>query len=136
MIQSATPTLPLDFLIFSRPEPHISDIFHHKTFIPSPTLLDLGDYAKDAWEDIKRYLDHHFARIREEHWRTLPSRQASWPGDDAILELLCRATGQFIYATTVVKFIDTGKLPITPGERLQVILSLYRVSNSSPYNDL
>ncbi|KAF9262088.1 hypothetical protein L218DRAFT_904597, partial [Marasmius fiardii PR-910] len=136
LIQSAIPTLPLDFLIFSRPEPHICDIFHHKTFIPSPALLGLGDFAKDAQEDIKRYFDRHFSRIREKHWRTLPSPQASWPGDDAILELLRRATGQFIYATTVVKFIDTGKLPITPGERLQVILSLCRVSNSSPYNDL
>ncbi|KAF9256277.1 hypothetical protein L218DRAFT_1027326 [Marasmius fiardii PR-910] len=67
MIQSATPTLPLDFLIFSQPEPHICDIFHHETFIPSPTHLDLGDFAKDTWKDIKQYFDHHFAHIREEH---------------------------------------------------------------------
>ncbi|KAF9261210.1 hypothetical protein L218DRAFT_905769, partial [Marasmius fiardii PR-910] len=32
MIQATIPTLPLDFLIFSRPEPHISYIFHHKLF--------------------------------------------------------------------------------------------------------
>ncbi|KAF9262647.1 hypothetical protein L218DRAFT_903640, partial [Marasmius fiardii PR-910] len=34
MIQTSTSTLPLDFLIFSRPEPHISRILSHESFLP------------------------------------------------------------------------------------------------------
>ncbi|KAG7091335.1 hypothetical protein E1B28_010378 [Marasmius oreades] len=135
MIGNSTSTLPLDFLIFSRPEPHISQIFHHESFIPSPSRLALGDFA--VWNDIERYFRHEFARIREEHWHKLPSSQASWPGEFVIHQLLCKATGQFIYATTVMKFIDTGKLPVTPGLRLEIILRAGRiVDSSSPYPDL
>ncbi|KAF9254516.1 hypothetical protein L218DRAFT_992286 [Marasmius fiardii PR-910] len=138
MIQNAAPTLPLDFLIFSRPEPHITHIFHHQSFIPSPTQLALGDFTQAVWDDIKKYLCHEFSRIQGEHWHTLPTPQDSWPGADTIRQLLCKATGQFIYAATIIKFIDTGKVPITPDQRLQVILQTMRVvtSSSSPYPDL
>ncbi|KAF9264050.1 hypothetical protein L218DRAFT_818738, partial [Marasmius fiardii PR-910] len=138
MIQNSAPTLPLDFLIFSRPEPHITHIFQHQSFIPNPIQLALGDFTQAVWNDIKRYLCHEFARIRTEHWHTLPTPQGFWPGADAIHQLLCKATGQFVYATTIIKFIDTGKAPITPHQRLQVILQTIGVVNfsSSPYPDL
>ncbi|KAG7091300.1 hypothetical protein E1B28_010346 [Marasmius oreades] len=135
IIRNATPTLPLDFLIFSRPEPHISHTFRHESFIPSPFRMALGDFA--VWDDIETYLRHEFARIREEHWDTLPSPQARWPGDNVIHQLLCKATGQFIYVTTVMKYIDTGKIPVAPGQRLEIILRAKRVVQStSPYPDL
>ncbi|KAG7093001.1 hypothetical protein E1B28_009300 [Marasmius oreades] len=138
MIQNAAPTLPLDFLILSRPEPHISRIFFHEPFTPNPLRLALGDFAESVRADIKRYLCHEFARIRKEHWHTLDSSlQASWPGDTIIDQLVCKATGQFIYATTVTKYIDAGKLPVTPIQRLDVILHAKRtVNSSSPYPDL
>ncbi|KAF9261563.1 hypothetical protein L218DRAFT_817381, partial [Marasmius fiardii PR-910] len=120
MIQASTPTVPLDFLVFSRPEPHISHIFHHESFIPAPSCLALGDFTESVWEDIKEYLHHQFAHIREVHRHSLFHLQDSWPGNSVIAELLDRATGQFIYATT-----------------LDVILQAKRMANSSsPYPDL
>ncbi|KAG7093033.1 hypothetical protein E1B28_009327 [Marasmius oreades] len=137
MIQNATPTLPLDFLILSRPERHISHIFSHESFIPHPSRLALGDFAESVRDDIKRYLCREFARIREEHWNTLPSPQASWPGDYVIDQLVSKATGQFIFATTTTKYIDTGKEPATPVLRLDIILHAKRlVNSSSPYPEL
>ncbi|KAF9261202.1 hypothetical protein L218DRAFT_842063, partial [Marasmius fiardii PR-910] len=137
MIQAITPTLPLDFLIFSRPEPHISHIFHHQSFTPTPFCLNLGDFAESVREDIKKYLHHQFAHIQEKHWHTLPRPQSLWPGDSVIAELLNRATGQFIYATTVMNYINQGKSPLTPMRRLDVILQARRVVNSSsPYPEL
>ncbi|KAF9261493.1 hypothetical protein L218DRAFT_830807, partial [Marasmius fiardii PR-910] len=119
------------------PEPHISHIFHHESFIPAPSRLALGDFAESVREDIKKYLHHQFAHIREVHWHTLPHSQSSWPSSFVIAELLDRATGQFIYATTVIKYINYGKLPLTPMKRLEVILQAKRVANSSsPYPDL
>ncbi|KAG7093048.1 hypothetical protein E1B28_009342 [Marasmius oreades] len=138
MIQNATPTLPLDFLIFSRPELHICDTFSLESFTPNPSRLALGDFAESVRADIKRYLCHEFARIRKEHRHTLDiSSQASWPDDSVIDQLVSKSTGQFIFATTTTKYIDTGKLPVTPVLRLDVILRAKRVANSpSPYPDL
>ncbi|KAL0065551.1 hypothetical protein AAF712_007462 [Marasmius tenuissimus] len=90
-IQRVTGTLPLNFLVFSRPEPHITRIFRHRSFIPSPYQLALGDYA--ARDDIELYLRHEFARIREEHWALLPNPKNTWPGDKIIDTLVWKSTG-------------------------------------------
>ncbi|KAF9260176.1 hypothetical protein L218DRAFT_821521, partial [Marasmius fiardii PR-910] len=136
MIEAATPTLPLKFLIFSRPEPHISDIFHSDSFNPTPFRLSLGDFAGAVRKDIEKYLCSEFAHIRKKHRQALSSQPASWPGDSIIHQLLDRATGQFIYATTVIKYIKSGKIPITPMQRLDIILQARAVQFSSPYPDL
>ncbi|KAF9261223.1 hypothetical protein L218DRAFT_831158, partial [Marasmius fiardii PR-910] len=131
------PTLPLDFLIFSRPEPHICHIFRSESFTSSSVHLALGDFAVSAQNDIYKYLCHEFASIWNEHRHILLCPQASWPGESVIEELLNRATGQFIYATTVIKYVSAGKLPVTPSQRLNVIIHARRLSNSSsPYPDL
>ncbi|KAK1231257.1 hypothetical protein PQX77_005622 [Marasmius sp. AFHP31] len=131
-IRASAVTLPLDFLIFSRPEPHITRIFRHESLIPAPRIMSLAEYA--VQDDIEKYLREEFDRLREEHKGTLP---VSWPGDDVIMVLVDRSTGQFIYVTTVIKFLSTGKVPVTPQQRLEVVLHAKPVSNSaSPYSDL
>ncbi|KAK1221893.1 hypothetical protein PQX77_015273 [Marasmius sp. AFHP31] len=131
-IHAATPSLPLDFLILSRPEPHIKRIFRDGSFIPAPRIMSLADFA--VRDDIEKYLRQEFERLREEHKGTLP---VSWPGDNVIMTLVDRSTGQFIYVTTVIKFLSTGKVPVTPQQRLEVVLRAEPVSNSaSPYPDL
>ncbi|KAK1218683.1 hypothetical protein PQX77_018581 [Marasmius sp. AFHP31] len=133
-IRASAVTLPLDFLIFSRPEPHITRIFRHESFIPAPRIMSLADFA--VRDDIEKYLRQEFERLREEHRGTLPDSE-SWPGDDVIMVLLDRSTDQFVYVTTVVKFLRTGKIPVTPQQRLEVILRAEPVLNStSPYPDL
>ncbi|KAK1221898.1 hypothetical protein PQX77_015278 [Marasmius sp. AFHP31] len=131
-IQASTPSLPLDFLILSRPEPHIKRIFRDGSFIPAPRIMSLADFA--VRDDIEKYLRQEFERLREEHKGTLP---VSWPGDNVIMTLVDRSTGQFIYVTTVIKFLSTGKVRVTPQQRLEVILRAEPVLNStSPYPDL
>ncbi|KAK1231259.1 hypothetical protein PQX77_005624 [Marasmius sp. AFHP31] len=132
VIKASTATMPLDFLIFSRPEPHITRIFCREAFIPAPRIMSLADFA--VRDDIEKYLRQEFDRLREEHKGTLP---VSWPGDEVIMTLVDRSTGQFIYLTTVIKFLSTGKVRVTPQQRLEVVLRAEPVSNStSPYPDL
>ncbi|KAF9254449.1 hypothetical protein L218DRAFT_847805, partial [Marasmius fiardii PR-910] len=131
MIQANTLTTPLKFLIFSRPELHITEIFHSASFVPSPFHLSLGNYTEAVQKDIEKYLHFEFARIRKKY-----NQPASWPNDSMIKQLLDRATGQFIYATTVMKYIDTGEVPLTPIQRLDIILQARPVDFSSPYPDL
>ncbi|KAK1235106.1 hypothetical protein PQX77_001678 [Marasmius sp. AFHP31] len=131
-IRASAVTLPLDFLIFSRPEPHIKHIFRDESFIPAPRIMSLADFT--VRDDIEKYLRKEFDRLREEHKGTLP---VSWPGDDVIKVLVDRSTGQFIYVTTVIKFLSTGKVPVTLQQRLEVVLRAEPVSDSaSPYPDL
>ncbi|KAK1233280.1 hypothetical protein PQX77_003572 [Marasmius sp. AFHP31] len=131
-IRASAVTLPLDFLILSRPEPHIKRIFRDGSFVPAPRIMSLADFA--VRDDIEKYLRKEFDRLREEHQGVLP---ASWPGDNVIMMLVDRSTGQFIYVTTIIKFLSTGKGPVTPQQRLEVVLRAEPVSNSaSPYPDL
>ncbi|KAK1233275.1 hypothetical protein PQX77_003567 [Marasmius sp. AFHP31] len=132
MIKASPTTLPLDFLIFSRPEPHITRLFRHNFFLPAPRIMSLADFA--VRDDIEKYLRQEFERLREEHKGTMP---ASWPGDNVVMVLTDRSTGQFIYVTTVIKFLSIGKGPVTPQQRLEVVLRAEPVLNSaSPYPDL
>ncbi|KAL0066535.1 hypothetical protein AAF712_006337 [Marasmius tenuissimus] len=94
--------------------------------------MSLGDHA--VRDDIEEYLRKEFDRLREEHKGTLP---VSWPGEDVIIVLVDRSTGQFIYVTTVIKFLSTGEVPVTPQQRLEIVLRAEPVSNSaSPYPEL
>ncbi|KAL0068513.1 hypothetical protein AAF712_004226 [Marasmius tenuissimus] len=93
--------------------------------------MSLSDLA--VRDDIERYLRKNFERLWEEHKGTLP---VSWPGNDVIMILADRSTGQFIYVTTI-KFLSTGKVPVTRQQRLEVVLDAEPVlSSSSPYPDL
>ncbi|KAK1234929.1 hypothetical protein PQX77_001864 [Marasmius sp. AFHP31] len=94
--------------------------------------MSLADFA--VRDDIEKYLRKEFDRLREEHKGTLP---ASWPGDNVVMVLIDRSTGQFVYVTTVIKFLSIGEVPVTPLQRLEVVLRAEPVSESaSPYPEL
>uniref|UniRef100_A0A0W0F426 Nephrocystin 3-like N-terminal domain-containing protein n=1 Tax=Moniliophthora roreri TaxID=221103 RepID=A0A0W0F426_MONRR len=136
LIQRAT-TSPLPapwvFIICSRPELHIRDVFDHQDFGEILRRLAVTPSA-EAYQDVRRYLVDKFAILRNKH-RALRCEGASWPGDDSIDQLVKRADGQFIFAVTVIKYIDTRDEP--PQDRLDAILRVYVGHGSeSPYSDL
>ncbi|THV03374.1 hypothetical protein K435DRAFT_567420, partial [Dendrothele bispora CBS 962.96] len=91
--------LPLRFLIASRPEPAIKEIFYQPRFYYNSNRIILDDnYA--ASRDIEIYFHQEFARILEGHGTIPPP----WPSPTAIDQLVQRASGQFIYASTVLKY--------------------------------
>jgi len=109
---------PLRFLITSRPESHITHTFQH----------DVGEVAhydlstdSDADKDIRHILEEEFAKIR----RTHPLRQylpPQWPPRGTFNFIVRQSSGQFIYASTVIRFVKSRKHK--PDHRLQVILGL------------
>ncbi|KAJ7074618.1 hypothetical protein C8F01DRAFT_1242847 [Mycena amicta] len=107
--------LPHRFLICSRPEPHIRETFE--------SLLALGhsyrhlvlDDTFDPDRDIRLYLTASFAELRDR----LPT-SPNWPSEQNLDLLVRKASGQFIYATTVLKFV--GDEYSDPQERLRLIL--------------
>ncbi|KAF8324742.1 hypothetical protein F5887DRAFT_1290046 [Amanita rubescens] len=123
--------IPLRFLICSRPEAHIQAAFGTDDMIriTLPVLLD-DKFNPD--DDIRSYLEDEFTRICNE--RGLSLRR--WPPDDAIDKLISKSSGQFIYAATVIKFVDD--MYGDPRTQLDIIMKIRSVRSvhSSPFAEL
>ncbi|KAF5341831.1 hypothetical protein D9611_001351 [Ephemerocybe angulata] len=112
--------LPFRVFIASRPE-----IVIYNALQPSGHLYHASyhiqlDDKYDPDSDIARYLRRRFHEIAR---RCLDPRAKSpaWPGD-AVLDTLIRcASGQFIYAATVIRYVQG--LRGSPVDRLNTILS-------------
>ncbi|KAJ6470325.1 hypothetical protein C8R45DRAFT_422669 [Mycena sanguinolenta] len=113
-ILTASSTL-LRFMVASRPEPHICEMFdspdydgHYRSF-----------NVEQSFEDVRKYLSDEFGRIHWEHcaMRSVP---LPWPLPGVLDQLIRKSSGYFIYASTIVKFIDD--INYRPTERLAIIL--------------
>ncbi|KAK7041824.1 hypothetical protein VNI00_009113 [Paramarasmius palmivorus] len=97
-------------------------------------VFDINTLDTINW-DIRLYLVDQFVALREKHWRVLGHEDSSWPGDRVIDQLVDRADGQFIFAVTVVKYLDTDDE--LPQDRLDTIMRIYTDAGSeSPYSAL
>ncbi|CAG8748024.1 12444_t:CDS:1, partial [Acaulospora colombiana] len=68
-----------------------------------------------SFNDIQLFLEDRFASIAVQHRRSLPT---GWPGPPVIKDLTEKAGGLFIWAETVIRFIQGGE----PKSRLTQIL--------------
>ncbi|KAF8325487.1 hypothetical protein F5887DRAFT_1145936 [Amanita rubescens] len=119
---------PLRFLICSRPEAHIQATFESKVMTGITHTISLNDRFEPD-DDIRKYLKDEFARICVEHKRFKLS--PGWPPGKAIDQLVLKSSGQFIYASTVVKFVDD--IYDDPKERLEIVLNTRPVNSESPF---
>ncbi|KAF8802253.1 hypothetical protein BYT27DRAFT_6773974 [Phlegmacium glaucopus] len=110
--------LPLRFLITSRPEPHIRDVFDSPSLCRISNRLMLHDDLL-ARDDIEKYLQDGFADICRKSRFTVHF-EMPWPGKDVIDILARHACGQFIYAATVLKFV--AQKYAHPIKQLEVVL--------------
>ena len=112
--------LPLKFLIVSRPEFHIKSAIAIASEQSIVSHLELNnDFLPD--DDIRYFLTDKFREIRTCHlFRSgIPS---SWPSKQQIDTLICKASGQFIYASLAVRFINATC--DSPMRQLDVVLNL------------
>ncbi|KAM6492879.1 hypothetical protein JOM56_011013 [Amanita muscaria] len=119
--------IPLRFIISSRPEAHIEDFFSQ---FDHPTLqIDLAN-VDDAYRDIETYLTSEFTRIAVEQ----ELDPEVWPGREIIDTLVSQSSGQFVYASTVIKY--TGDEFESAVARLNIILGLKPSTGLSPFSEL
>ncbi|KAF9071359.1 hypothetical protein BDP27DRAFT_1322377 [Rhodocollybia butyracea] len=136
---SPTHILPFHILITSRPEPRIKESFKRTHFRNILQVMSL-DNVEEASRDILRYLKQRFKEISIRHSHTMENTPRPWPTPSQINHLVQRASGQFIYASTVLKYIDDDGA--VPEDRLNIIMGLQpEVSDPSdewenPYADL
>ncbi|KAJ3550142.1 hypothetical protein NMY22_g611 [Coprinellus aureogranulatus] len=107
LLQSACePDLPFRFVVVSRPERVICEAF--ATAVPPPHAIIL-DSSYDPDSDIALFFKANFADLRRRY--RLPS---SWPTECSIKKLIQTASGQFVYAATIIRFLQMGEHPNPP----------------------
>ncbi|KAF8884418.1 hypothetical protein CPB84DRAFT_1850655 [Gymnopilus junonius] len=124
--------LPLSFLFASRPEHEIRNFFNQPEVNLTARRLVLDDkYRPDA--DIAIFLHARFEDIKSNH----PSAShitSLWPSHSDIERLIRKASGQFIYVSTVMKFVESPNH--WPSDRLDVIFGLTSPGTNTPFADL
>ena len=120
---------PFYLLIASRPENHIQSMFH--TILQDIASSIMLNDSYNADDDIRTFYVNKFREIREHHplRSCLPS--SGWPSQETIDRLVYHACGQFIYASTVVKFVGASKK--NPLIRLNAILDVKVRGNTRPF---
>jgi len=125
--------LPLRFLIASRPEPHVCqaiDKLRSQSLNDRMASMDLREYFL-VHRDIRHYFRVKFKEARAMH----PELPPDWPGADVIAELVDKASGQFIYATTIMPYILSPHY--SSEDRLAIIQGLMdKPSGDAPYENL
>ncbi|KAJ7186051.1 hypothetical protein C8R46DRAFT_1062298 [Mycena filopes] len=114
-------SLPARVLVVSRPEPHISQVIQAAENIGISRHLKLRP-DESALADIHHYLSEEFCRIRQAQQLWGLFLEENWPGQEAINHLVEKSSGTFIYATTVVRYIDDQYSD--PTEQLARVLNL------------
>ncbi|KAF8805707.1 hypothetical protein BYT27DRAFT_7103972, partial [Phlegmacium glaucopus] len=124
--------VPLILLVASRPEPYIRNAFNilNKSQASRHIVLD-ESYEPDA--DIRVFLLSRFEEIKENHPLAVYIPK-SWPSAEIIDRLVRKSSGQFIYASTVMKYLDSPTH--RPMKRLDVIIGLRPVDGDMPYKEL
>ncbi|RXW17798.1 hypothetical protein EST38_g8051 [Candolleomyces aberdarensis] len=127
---SSDPSFPFRILVASRPERVFREFFDPESNpTPFAQKLDLHEeYNADA--DITLFLEAQFNRIRRRY--NLPP---SWPPPGAIQTLVKNASGQFIYAATIIRYLETDHRE-PPKALLEAILKMEAKGNSNPLKQL
>ncbi|KAJ7802178.1 NACHT domain-containing protein [Mycena leptocephala] len=118
------------FLIASRPEAHIRETFDEPFFYGILNSINV----EKSFEDIRTYFRDQFRRIHREHRDTMGSVQMPWPSTDNLNMLVQKSSGYFVYASTVIKFIDDKYS--RPTDRLVLVLSLTSTDSEAPFEAL
>jgi hypothetical protein len=125
--------LPLKFLLVSRPEAHIKSAVALAGEQPTISRLELNDdFLPD--EDIRRFLTDKFREIKTRHlFRSGIS--SFWPSNQQMDTLICKASGQFIYASLAIRFINS--ICNSPMQQLDIVLGLRPpINHDLPFAEL
>ncbi|KAJ3568294.1 hypothetical protein NP233_g5799 [Leucocoprinus birnbaumii] len=129
------PSIPVIWVIASRPESHITAVFQSgdvkESYVEESILVD----DKEACEDVEKFLVASFKKIAEaypDHITMTP-----WPAYAQFLQIAQAASGLFIFAEVVIRFIDDPEVqnPISQLDHVLAAIAKLRQSKE-PKNPL
>ncbi|KDR78435.1 hypothetical protein GALMADRAFT_64084 [Galerina marginata CBS 339.88] len=125
-------SIPLCFLIASRPEKAIRDSFNDQPLLAITDRLVLDEkYHPD--DDIRLFFVESFESLKRTHeLRSL--LPPVWPSNNDIDKLVRKSSGQFIYAATVVKFVKSSCQ--RPNKQLDIILGVTAAGTATTFAEL
>ena len=127
--------LPIIFLVVSRPEQDLVTLFNSNRLLNSIHRRLALDDAYEPDSDIHLFFSDKFEEIKETHpmRSTIPK---SWPTEQSLENLVRKSSGQFIYAATVVRFVESTHH--RPTKRLEIILGIdpSPPGNRNPFAEL
>ncbi|KAF8166810.1 hypothetical protein K438DRAFT_1941630 [Mycena galopus ATCC 62051] len=113
-------------LIASRPEAYIREIFENPSFDRILKSMNIHQ----CFRDVETVFRDAFARIHREH-RTMVNVPTPWPLSEVLEILVRKSSGYFVYASTVIKFIDDQDY--RPTERLAAVQNLSPTNSDAPF---
>jgi len=125
--------IPLFFLIASRPEHDIRQAFNDTNGLGSHSFSIALDDTYRPDDDIRVFLQSTFDDIKRNH----PSRAhlpTSWPSLKDIRQLVNKSSGQFIFASTVAKYVNSHRH--WPPDRLNIIFGKSKPGQETPFAEL
>ncbi|KAM6499617.1 hypothetical protein JOM56_005125 [Amanita muscaria] len=115
--------VPLRFLILSRPEALIEDTLDQ--FQEITLRIDLAT-LDDSDRDIEKYLVDQFSVIASKQ-----SLSPTWPGQEIIQELVFKSSGNFIFASAVMRYV--GDEDYSAESQLDIVRNLKPRGTMSPF---
>ncbi|TFK19184.1 hypothetical protein FA15DRAFT_674649 [Coprinopsis marcescibilis] len=111
-----TRRLPFRVALASRPDMPMRAFFSSGPASTCTRQIDLNVAYKPGY-DIRLFLRSSFERIRAKY-----DIEFGWPGNQVIETLVNNASGQFVYADTVIKFVDGPSCD--PTSNLDIIMEI------------
>ncbi|KAF7761309.1 hypothetical protein Agabi119p4_10718 [Agaricus bisporus var. burnettii] len=122
------PNAPLVWIIASRPESQISNMFEDDEVRGTYWSEYIPIDSTEACADVERFLRSSFEKTKKKFRHCVSS---DWPSKTDFLKLTAAASGLFIYAEVAMQFIrDSGHAD--PVARFKVLLSVIDCSNAVP----
>jgi hypothetical protein len=120
----------LRILVASRSEPHIWETFEEES------LRGVADSTniEQSFKDVRTYLRDEFSRIHREHF-AMKNISTPWPAPEILEKLVQNSSGYFVYAATVIKFVDDEYS--WPSKQLDIVVqNLIPSDSESPFATL
>jgi hypothetical protein len=125
--------IPLCFLIATRPEHNIRQAFNDQNCLGSRSFSIALDCTYQSDDDIRIFLESTFDEIKRNH----PSKghfPDTWPSSKDIHRLVNKSSGQFIFASTVAKYVNSHRH--WPPDRLKIVFGRSEPGQETPFAEL
>lgn len=121
---------PFRVFVASRTEPHLV-MFFNKIRASVESLFLSKEYRPE--DDIRKFVIAKFDEIKKTHYLAY-SLGADWPSHTDIDRIVCKSSGQFVYAATVMRFIEYSN--DSPVLSLLTVHQIRAPTEHSPFSQL
>ncbi|KAF5360628.1 hypothetical protein D9756_004613 [Leucocoprinus leucothites] len=123
------PNTPLIWTIASRPEPHLWSVFSDSQIQNCHWEINVPVDSNQSTADVERFLREKFQEIRLRYSSFFPATLRQWPTEAGFLIIAKAASGLFIFASVVIRFI-TDESYGNPVSQLRKVLTVIETTRS------